>query len=619
LINYKPLNVQVAFQGGGAKIYALIAAAKALKELEDTGVINVTRVSGSSAGSIVAALYATKMPTEKMRKYFISLPKQIPKKVPGKIRSLWRAFIMNSPLLQDRILEEKLDEISELKDKKVHDFKSPELVITASDLRWSQQITQDGNQRVIDCLLNSCRIPFVFARGKNTSSNFYDGGITGNLPVTQLLIDKEKFGPIIAFTFSSSDKARINGPISLLRQIIFSSIDSSVQKDLARGDLFKIELNGDGVKNMIDFHAMSKILDPEDKATEPVFSNNYNITREKLQEFVDIVCDQMYIENRLKNVYEINAKLKKNDNKQKWVVNYKYTDIREVHKMQDELQQYIVTNLHMAPFSEKSHYFDAIQKPEIALASDAFYTFPFFLSHIRHNFWGIIRYGYHRAIGVIVDKDSSLRDDQGDQLIPKLNVHQIGVTQQSLPATDHWMDDLIRAVYRKDGKLVSLGGYLFNEIIPLMVLEAQDKSAQANYPEVTYLVHPSIELSNESRMKSFEALNLPYDQDPNKTRAFLNYSLLQHFTDRNSKNSAIIFDLADFEILNTLINKLGANYEIYKLNHYLEIPVGIGFSLPAFKKVQENGHWNKLRKIAVTNLAPISPQLKEIGIELSAS
>src|SRR5687767_9462058 len=52
------IKCQLAIQGGGAKLVALLAAMEAVQNLQDEGRIQVTRVAGTSAGAIVAALFA---------------------------------------------------------------------------------------------------------------------------------------------------------------------------------------------------------------------------------------------------------------------------------------------------------------------------------------------------------------------------------------------------------------------------------------------------------------------------------------------------------------------------------------------------------------------------------
>lgn len=70
----KCLNIQVAFQGGGAKIFALVAAAEVLKNFEREGRIQVTQIAGTSAGALVGTLYAAGVEPTLMRSKFGSFP-----------------------------------------------------------------------------------------------------------------------------------------------------------------------------------------------------------------------------------------------------------------------------------------------------------------------------------------------------------------------------------------------------------------------------------------------------------------------------------------------------------------------------------------------------------------
>jgi predicted acylesterase/phospholipase RssA len=62
-----PWRIQVAFQGGGAKLCDLLAAAAAIKELENQKEVEVTRVAGTSAGAIAACWYATGLDIDLIR------------------------------------------------------------------------------------------------------------------------------------------------------------------------------------------------------------------------------------------------------------------------------------------------------------------------------------------------------------------------------------------------------------------------------------------------------------------------------------------------------------------------------------------------------------------------
>jgi Patatin-like phospholipase len=56
------LEVEIALQGGGARLYALLAAMKAVEDLETNGEIKVTKIDGTSAGAIAATIYAARVP-----------------------------------------------------------------------------------------------------------------------------------------------------------------------------------------------------------------------------------------------------------------------------------------------------------------------------------------------------------------------------------------------------------------------------------------------------------------------------------------------------------------------------------------------------------------------------
>ena len=56
-----PRSIQLAIQGGGAKICHLLAAMEAIQELERLDELKVTRIAGTSAGAIVACMYAAKI------------------------------------------------------------------------------------------------------------------------------------------------------------------------------------------------------------------------------------------------------------------------------------------------------------------------------------------------------------------------------------------------------------------------------------------------------------------------------------------------------------------------------------------------------------------------------
>jgi predicted acylesterase/phospholipase RssA len=66
----KKMPLQIVFQGGGAKLCALMAVCDALREYEEKSYIQIKRVGGSSAGAIAAVMFAS-TPTAQLRLHSI--------------------------------------------------------------------------------------------------------------------------------------------------------------------------------------------------------------------------------------------------------------------------------------------------------------------------------------------------------------------------------------------------------------------------------------------------------------------------------------------------------------------------------------------------------------------
>src|SRR4051794_13862617 len=84
-----PLRIQIAIQGGGAKIIGLVAAMEGVQELEAHEQIQGTRLAGTSAGAIVAALFSARVPMGQLR---VSLGT-------GELRDLFQSY--KSPGIMD--------------------------------------------------------------------------------------------------------------------------------------------------------------------------------------------------------------------------------------------------------------------------------------------------------------------------------------------------------------------------------------------------------------------------------------------------------------------------------------------------------------------------------------
>src|ERR1039457_6222380 len=107
------IPVQLAIQGGGAKLIPLIAALAAVEKLQDDGILQVKRIAGTSAGGIAGALFASggRMETgrARLRAYTPEgLKLLFPK--PSRIGLGWH-LVRGTPLWSTAPLKDLLDEL----------------------------------------------------------------------------------------------------------------------------------------------------------------------------------------------------------------------------------------------------------------------------------------------------------------------------------------------------------------------------------------------------------------------------------------------------------------------------------------------------------------------------
>ena len=243
-IEKPPIKVQIAIQGGGARLVALIAAMQALEQLESEGHIQVTRLAGTSAGAIAAVLFAAKIPMSAVRHVLTSRREQLVEawRLPSGFgalirvflgRALWNADILENELRKLLIeqgrskLKGKLDQNAGLGDLE------PPVMTVATDLdALKPHIHRDGDG-ILSSIMHSSALPFLFRAHKSNPRNPVDGGICDNLPASCLMGEKEEaeFGPTIGISFFADKPTK--GPAGVLEYalaIVNSSINHSVER-----------------------------------------------------------------------------------------------------------------------------------------------------------------------------------------------------------------------------------------------------------------------------------------------------------------------------------------------------------------------------------------------------
>jgi len=165
----KSSRIGIAFSGGGAKGIAHIGVLKALLE---NGIVPDV-VSGTSAGSIMGAMYAAGRTTDEMETFI-------------KDTSIVKIFrLVGMPgagLVRLAYLKERLAEF--LHEDSFEALKLP-LFVCATNLNLGKAVFFSSGP-LYDIVIASCSVPWLFKPVEIGGSLYADGGIVCNLPATPI-------------------------------------------------------------------------------------------------------------------------------------------------------------------------------------------------------------------------------------------------------------------------------------------------------------------------------------------------------------------------------------------------------------------------------------------------
>lgn len=285
------IDIQVALQGGGAKIYALIAAMEELHRAAEDGKIRITRIAGTSAGAIVGSLYAAGIDPLTMRTSFAALPLEgilgladRPSFI-AQMR-LARRVLKGRPLANDKPISDLLEELFDRKlnlgrRARLKDLPIP-LLLAAADVSQRERIvydsTHEGEKDVVACVMDSCAIPFFFrGPGQGSQTLVLDGGLAENLPTDLLGSEVAKYGRVVAISFLDSTRSTPQTTLALAAALLDTAISSSVARAKTTGNISVIELNPYGV-GTFDFRQAQNIL--------RIRSGEYDNARLRTRDFI---------------------------------------------------------------------------------------------------------------------------------------------------------------------------------------------------------------------------------------------------------------------------------------------------------------------------------------------
>ena len=299
-----PINVQLAVQGGGAKICLLLAVFEALQNLEkpeNGAVVRVTRIAGTSAGAITACLFAAGIRMQDVRTRLKETHgKELVEvfRVPSakgwffpKLRAKKQWFDMlialagGKPLWDPGLLETKLRDVFEgARVTRLKELGIPVRVV-ATDLGNSKTKTYKDEDMIVDALMASAGLPYCFRTWDgNGAPHHVDGGLCENLPVDELK-DGENNDPIIAISFKEKAPGSPRNFVQFSKALFDTAINNSMsraRRQLDSSAIFEIEI--ENPIGTFDF----------EEALKEGLGKAYGYVREKAEKFFREFADKQH-------------------------------------------------------------------------------------------------------------------------------------------------------------------------------------------------------------------------------------------------------------------------------------------------------------------------------------
>ncbi|HRR50049.1 MAG TPA: patatin-like phospholipase family protein [Bacteroidales bacterium] len=255
-MSYK-YKLGIALSGGGVKGFA---HAGALKAIEEFG-IRPEIISGTSAGAIVGAMYASGLPPEKIIEIFRN----------RYINNFIEFTLPKAGLFGTAGFIKFLDE--NIPAKTFEELKIP-LLVVATDFDHGKSVVFSSGELINKVMASAC-VPVFFKPITIDGINYVDGGLFMNFPVSVIRKDCEKViginvSPLIADKYSKS----IIGVVERTYHYIFRA-NTILEKRLC--DVL-VE-----VEEAMQFKVFD--LDKVDK----IFELGYQVMKSKLEQKTDIL------------------------------------------------------------------------------------------------------------------------------------------------------------------------------------------------------------------------------------------------------------------------------------------------------------------------------------------
>lgn len=244
------IKLQFAFQGGGAKLAALLAVAEVIQEFAARGKIEITQLAGTSAGAIVAAFVAAGISAEAVMaelKGGKGAQLMAGLSTPHKMSAAYRLLVKKERLWDSTQLREWLNgKFAQKKLVKIEDFARGgiSLLVTKTDLGSRATVLAYPVEVIADALVDSCGLPYLFRIwSKDNGATMVDGGIANNLPAKLLAVADPAYGEMVAITFAEAATGHPKDFLSFSVSLLDSAMSATMAltREMFKDSLIEVQ------------------------------------------------------------------------------------------------------------------------------------------------------------------------------------------------------------------------------------------------------------------------------------------------------------------------------------------------------------------------------------------
>lgn len=256
----KPIKIGLCLSGGGAKGIAHIGVIKALQEAG----IYPDMVAGTSAGSVVGALYAAGKTPEEMLEFVRD----------GSLFKIYKVVLPSDGLTKLTYLREKLEQV--IVHDSFEDLKRPLFVAVTNLITGAFEIRSKGP--LFDVIVASSSIPLVFSPVEIDGHLFVDGGVLANFPVEPLTHRSDVIIGVNLMPQEPITEKSVQNIIGIATRVFALSVWANTQPQLKRCDVVISPPNLEQY-NVFQFNKYKELLEI-----------GYEAALDKIPEILDILA-----------------------------------------------------------------------------------------------------------------------------------------------------------------------------------------------------------------------------------------------------------------------------------------------------------------------------------------